>query len=168
MEGMVAKRPYCVYEANLRTTNCIKVKRKDTIDAVIVGYTDSPRSYLVALWDSDIEEFVPFVWITPQKDILAGLIDGMDRQSLPPLLAGNRSTDVRVQPSLVVEIGGDHIFPSIGFACGRRQKGQGWPLLSPTLIRERRDKTSSDITTVEEFLELPVMAGYPKPTRSTE
>ena len=162
-EGMVAKRPNAVYEANLETKNLIKIKLKDTVDALIVGYSDAPRSYLAALWDEELNEYVPFSWISPQKDLLADLVEQVIVLDLPSITAGGRATQVRLRPSLVVEIGGDKIFSTSNFPCGQHQTGQGWSLNAATLVDIRYDKSPADVTTVSQFLEIPPMAGYPKP-----
>ena len=161
MEGMMAKRGDAIYSANLRTLNLIKIKSKDTIDAVILGYTKIPRSYLLGLWDEDDYQFVPFVWVTPQKEIIADeqILEPMD-PSFPPFVAGGRKTQVRINPKIVVEVKGDKISPTKEFICGKKQTGTGWTIFSATISQIRTDKTSNEVTTVGEFLELHKMAGY--------
>jgi DNA ligase 1 len=159
MEGMIAKRPETIYEAGAETMNFLKIKTKDTIDAAVLGYRESPRSYLLGLFDFEEEEFVPFLWITPQQDVLAHQVDRFLDPLLPPLTISGRTTTKRVQPDLVVEVEGDRIYINDQFECGKKETGHGWSLFAANLVQIRFDKSSSDVTSVRNFLELPKMMG---------
>lgn len=161
LEGMIAKRPDAIYESDCMTKNFLKIKLKDTVDAVILGYINSPRSYLFGLWDEDENVHIPFVWITVpkgQRDVIAEEIE-LHKEDLPPLSVGDRITEVRTKADFVVEVEGDHLQVSEKFPCGKRQTGKGWTLNAANIKKIRRDKGVSDITTVESFLSLQAMAG---------
>lgn len=164
LEGMIAKRPDAIYEADCMTKNFLKIKSKDTVDAVVLGYIDSPRSYLLGLWDEDENIYVPFVWVTVpnnQRDVIAEEVK-LNSQDSPPLSAGDRITEVRTVPDFVVEVAGDRLQETEKFPCGKRQTGKGWTLFAASIKGIRYDKGVSDITTVDGFLGLQTMAGQEK------
>lgn len=164
LEGMIAKRPVGTYESDCMTKNFLKIKVKDTIDAVVLGYMTKPQSYLLGLLDEESNELVPFVWVTipeNQKDILAGETE-LHIQDLPPITAGGRTTEFRTVPDLIVEVEGDKIHETNKYPCGKKQTGKGWTLFAASIKQIRLDKGVDDITTVDTFLNLNSMAGYKK------
>lgn len=164
LEGMIAKRPAGIYESDCMTKNFLKIKVKDTVDAVVLGYLTKPQSYLLGLLDEESNELVPFVWVTipeNQKDTLAGEIE-LHIQDLPPIAVGGRTTEFRTVPDLVVEVEGDKIHETDKFPCGKKQTGKGWTLFAASIKQIRLDKGVDDITTVDTFLNLNSMAGYRK------
>lgn len=165
LEGMIAKRPAEIYEADCESKEFLKIKVKDTVDAIVMGYINSPRSYLLGILNEDKTDFVPFVWVTipiKQKDILVDEIKLHVRQDLPSIIAGGRATEIRTIPDLVVEVEGDAIYRNDTYDCGKNQTGNGWSLFEARILQIRVDKGPNDVTTVDAFLNLNRMAGYAK------
>lgn len=164
LEGMIAKRPLEIYESDSMTKNFLKIKVKDTIDAVVMGYINTPRSYLLGLFDEEDDDFVPFLWITIPKDQDDFLMNEVKQyiQDLPPINAGGRTTEFRVSSEIVVEVEGDRIYENDKFTCGKKQTGKGWSLFAASISQIRTDKGADDATTVGAFLNLNTMAGYTK------
>jgi ATP-dependent DNA ligase len=134
------------------------------VDAVVLGYTHSPRSYLFGLWDEDENVHVPFVWITipkDQRDVIVEEIE-LHNDDLPSLSVGGRTTEVRTTPDFVVEVEGDRLQESDKFSCGRRQTRKEWTLNAANIKQIRHDKGIKDITTFSTFLSLQTMAGQDK------
>ena len=122
----MAKRGDVSYTTNLQTMKIIKIKSKDSVDAVILGYSEEPRSYLLGIWDEDDFLFSPFVWVTPQKDFLMGEdLIGLVDQSLSQISVGGRKTVIQLEPIIVVEVEGDKIMRTKAFSCGEKQTGTG-------------------------------------------
>jgi ATP-dependent DNA ligase len=164
LEGMIAKRPWGIYEADCMTKNFLKIKVKDTVDAVVMGYINAPRSYLLGIFDVDDDDFVPFLWVTIPKDQKDVLVNEVSQyvQNLSPIIAGGRTTEFRLSPEIVVEVEGDKIYENDKFTCGKEQTGKGWSLFAANLKEIRTDKGADDVTTVGAFLNLHTMAGYNK------
>lgn len=163
-EGMIAKRPSETYESDCITEKFLKIKAEDTVDAIVMGYTNEPRSYLLGIFDEDESDFVPFLWITipkGQKDVLVNEVKQYV-QDLPPINAGGRTTELRVSSEIVVEVEGDKIYENDKFSCGKKQTGRGWSLFAASISQIRIDKGADDVTTVGAFLNLNTMAGYTK------
>jgi DNA ligase-1 len=163
-EGIIGKRPDAPYEAGARTNKRIKIKPVDTVDAVLIGYNSQNDAYLAAVYDIDANSFVPFVWISSglNVDEKRTLAEERDRAALPDssrAIIADRQVDLQLQPLIVVEIAGDHIHPTDKYPCGLHQDGRGWTLMGAKFVRLRPDKGPNDVTTLEEFLSLPVMAG---------
>lgn len=164
LEGMIAKRPYEIYEADCEARDFLKIKIKDTVDAIVMGYMENPRSYLLGLLN-DENDFVPFVWVTVpvnQTDILADEIKYHIQPDAPPISAGGRITEFQTKVSIVVEVEGDKIYKNDKYECGKKQTGNGWSLFEAKISQIRTDKGPNDITSVEAFLKLNRMAGYTK------
>jgi ATP-dependent DNA ligase len=165
LEGMIAKRPTEIYEADCESKEFLKIKVKDTVDAIVMGYINSPRSYLLGILNEDKTDFVPFVWVTipiRQKDILVDEIKLHVHPNLPSINAGGRATEIRTIPGLVVEVEGDKIYKNDKYDCGKKQTGSGWSLFEARILQMRVDKGPNDVTTVDAFLNLNRMAGYAK------
>ena len=167
-EGIIGKRPDASYEAGSRTSRRIKVKPIDTIDAVLIGYNIQADAYLAAVYDVDADEFTPFAWVFSglRPDEKKTLGQARDRAAIPDspgLVVAGRSVDIRVAPLIVAEIEGDHIHPSDKYPCGLPQTTRGWTLRSTRFVRLRPDKGPGDVTSLDEFLSLPVMVGHDPP-----
>ena len=168
-EGMIAKRPNVGYEAGKRTKNRIKIKPMDTVDAVLIGYSTGNRCYLAALLDENSGEYVPFAWIYSGAGLRAEAQMELEASRLLVQMSGAKAfrvadkiADVIMSPQIIAEIGGDHIHPA-DYPCGLHTTGKGWTLFGAKFIRLRDDKGLNDVTTVSEFLSLPVVAGYERP-----
>lgn len=164
-EGAIAKRPWVEYEANMRTSNRVKIKIKDYIDAVVLGYKIEVGSFLAALIDKS-GELKPFAWVPIIEDMKHSL-EALRDTEIPAITMGDRTTDIQVKPEMVVEIQGDHIYQLANSEC-KDLSGVGWSLFSPTVKRIREDKAAIDATTVDEFLRLPVVSGHTKPSTNEE
>ena len=162
LEGMIARRPDLIYEADCSTKKFLKIKIHDSVDAVVIGYIDIPRSYLVGVLDEKENEIVPFAWITIsalQSDPLEADVKSMIT-NLPTIVVGGKKTEYRLSPNLVVEIEGDKIYENVNYPCGKAQTGTGWSLQQARISRIRTDKNRNDATTVEAFLKLDRAVGY--------
>lgn len=167
-EGMIGKRPDAPYEAGKRTSNRIKIKPLDTVDAILLGYSSATGAYLVAVANELTWDFVPFAWVVGglKADQHSSFEMACQQARVPnakPIPVAGKVADVVFQPSIIVEIGGDHIHPSQKYPCGRDLTGQGWTLYGAKFLGIRDDKGLNDVTTESEFLSLPVMSGHERP-----
>lgn len=163
LEGVITKRPTMIYVASAQSNDFLKIKVKDSVDAAILGYTEKPRSYLMAVFDEDDEQYVPFSWITipeGQKDILEGKISEFVDPKLPNITIAGKTTLFRTYPGLVVEVDGDKLQSTDLYPCGVKQTGKGWSLFQARIVQIRTDKGPDDVNTVSDFLALSKMAGY--------
>ncbi len=174
-EGSIFNRPLAPYEAGERSDSRVKVKPFDNLDAVLVAYNSRSDAYLAAVRDTVTGELVPFAWVSVG-------ITAHDRSSLAaakrhlatsgPTLGATSAevagaVDEWLMPSIVAEIGGDCIQPSLKFFCGRREDGRGWTLFGARFARVREDKPASDCSTVSDFLRIRPEMGV-RPPRSGE
>ena len=167
-EGIIGKRPDGIYEAGARSSRRIKIKPIDTVDAALTGYNRDNDLYLAGVYDMDADAFTPFAWVSSgltavKKEALAQERDRVAFQDSWSLTVADRRVDLQLQPPIVVEIEGDHIQPTDKYPCGLRQEGRGWTLRGARFGRLRPDKGPDDVTTLDEFLSLPVVLGYDPP-----
>jgi ATP-dependent DNA ligase len=160
MEGMIAKRPNATYSPNSQSMHFLKIKSKETLDAVILGYIFNPLSYLVAVRDQDQDHYVPFAWVPTSNSDLLDAVKNLNDSSQPPIITKGRKTDVRIRPEIVVEVEGDSIIPSNRFNCGKNKTGKGWTLYAARFVRIRNDKSTFEVSTVDDFLRLPAKSSY--------
>lgn len=190
-EGIIAKRLDGVYEAGARSWNWIKFKKAmdtklaDTMDVVVMGFTlgEGKRTafgvgqFLTGVYDKKNDTIVTLTKVG------TGLTDEQFREFMtrvkklhakekPPLYVVDTllTPDVWIEPSLVVEIGGDEITRSAVHTAGRVMepsksgkafsvKTPGYALRFPKLIRFRDDRRPEDATTVTEIEKLFAMQG---------
>ena len=167
-EGIMAKsfKDDSIYQAGNRGYNWLKLKSleggklKDTIDVVLVGvfYGKGRRTgvygtYIGAVYDPKNDNFIAFTrFFSGLTDELSeSLTRDMKEYSVekkPKNVICEDKPDVWLKPEVVMEITGDEITISDKYAT------LGYSMRFPVFLRLRPEKSSKDITTVEEIKEL--------------
>lgn len=137
LEGVIAKRADSRYEEGRRSSNWLKVKAFDTIDAVIIGYTSDKRavsSLAVAVYDHDELRFIGKVGTGMSAADIKALHEKLapERTSTPPCECPAGYKDIQwVQPRYVAEI-------------RYLEFGTQGMLRNPSFLRLRNDKTPEE------------------------
>lgn len=170
MEGLIVVNPSSRYLSSFpsgRSSDRLKLKKTDPIDAVIVGYdlsgqTDGskPISFMLAVYDEIRNEYATICraksgLTAKQRDAMAKRCKSLDNSQSKRLLFLS-TPDVVVAPDAVVEIEIDYIHPSRNYSCGLRDEGTGYGAMNARFISgaARNDKRPDQATTVREFLNL--------------
>lgn len=137
LEGVIAKREDSRYEEGQRSSNWLKVKAFESIDAVIVGYTSDKRAVsalALAAYDGDVLRFIGKVGTgMSMQDVktLRRLLEP-DERSEPPCECPAGYRDIRwVEPRHVAEI-------------RYLEFGAQGMLRSPSFLRIRSDKSPQE------------------------
>lgn len=168
LEGLIAKNPTDSYQAGARSYSWIKLKiaddklLDDSIDCVILGYYHGKghRSqfgiggFLVGIYDEESEEFKTIskigTGLTEDQWIrLKEAADKLKVKEKPKNLVSDKlfTPDVYVEPKIVVEIGADEISKSPSHTAG-------YALRFPRLLKFRKDKSPTQITTLSEIIKM--------------
>lgn len=181
-EGIIVIKPSAVYQSSYsgkRSQERLKIKSVDPVDAVIVGYELSRKpsdpqviAFLLAVYDDQRDKFVTI------GKVISGLTDDQ-RESLYKLCIGLEAPnsgrveakvapDRWVQPSIVVELEVDYIYPSEEYTCGLYSEGIGYGSQHAKFVsgEVRKDKRPEQATTVTEFLTIRKEPGLTRRTAS--
>lgn len=172
LEGVMAKDLTAPYIAGARKFAWIKLKRSykgtldDTLDLVIIGYYAGKGkrtefglgALLVAAYNAkkDLFESVAKIGTGMSEEMLSTLesiLSKISTKAKPPRVACELKPDHWVQPKYVVETRADEITLSPMHSCGK-EKGAGYALRFPRMIKLRSEKKPEDATTTEEVKEM--------------
>jgi bifunctional non-homologous end joining protein LigD len=137
LEGVIAKREDSRYEEGQRSSNWLKVKAFDTIDAVIVGFTSDKRaisSLALAVYDEDVLRFIGKVGTGMSMRDVKGLREMLepDLTEGPPVASPAGYRDIQwVNPKYVAEV-------------RYLEFGTQGMLRNPSFMRLRTDKTPEE------------------------
>jgi len=169
LEGVMAKDLDAPYIAGARKYAWIKLKRsykgslQDTVDVVIIGYDKGKGkrtkfglgALLAAAYNDkkDVFESVAKIGTGMTEEILANLEEMLSKTSAktkPARVISEIVPDVWVVPKYVIEVRADEITLSPMHSCGK-EKGKGYALRFPRMIKYRMDKKPEEATTTEEI-----------------
>jgi len=171
LEGIIAKDLNAPYTAGKRKFAWIKLKKSygkamDTVDALIVGYYRGKGAraefgfggLLVAVYNENKERFETIAKVgsgftEEEMGKFAEDLGKMRTNNAPANLDYKIEPDFWVKPKMVVEIAYDNITKSPVHTCGE-EKGKGFALRFPRLVRLRDDKGPYDVTTTREIREM--------------
>lgn len=137
LEGVIAKREDSRYEEGQRSSNWLKVKAFNTIDAVIVGFTSDKRaisSLALAVYDNDVLRFIGKVGTGMSMRDVKRLREMLEPEltNEPPVESPAGYRDIHwVKPRYVAEV-------------RYLEFGTQGMLRSPSFLRLRTDKTSRE------------------------
>lgn len=134
LEGVIAKNPSSDYRPGRRTRNWLKIKAFQTLDAVIVGYTEELRAVsalALGLFDDGTLQFIGKVGTGMSADdvrMLKQLLEPLEVET-PPVDAPSSYGEIRwVEPKHVCEV-------------RYLEFGKQGMLRNPIFIRLRADKS---------------------------
>ncbi|MEI7961168.1 MAG: ATP-dependent DNA ligase [archaeon] len=172
LEGIMAKDLNAPYLAGARKFAWIKLKRSykgsldDTLDLVIIGYYAGKGkrtqfglgALLVATYNEKNDEFesVAKIGTGMTEEILAeleGLLSKISTKTKPARVTSELEVDHWVTPKYVIEVRADEITHSPMHSCGK-EKGKGYALRFPRMIKIRSEKKPEDATTTEEVKQM--------------
>ncbi len=172
LEGIIAKDLNAPYIAGARKFAWIKLKRSykgslsDTLDLVIVGYYKGKGkrtefglgALLVAAYnsDKDVFESVAKIGTGMSEETLSELENLLSKISLKNKQArviSELKPSFWVSPKYVIEVRADEITLSPLHSCGK-EKGKGYALRFPRMIKFRMDKKPEEATTTTEIINL--------------
>jgi len=152
-EGVMAKKLDGVYKPGSRVGYGMKIKPvMETLDLVIVGaeWGEGKRagwlsSFVIACRDPDTGEFLEVGRVaTGVKELeSSGVNYAQITEILKPYVIEEKGREVRIQPTLVIEVNYEEIQKSPTYASG-------FALRFPRFIRLREDKGAEDISTLEQ------------------
>jgi len=168
LEGIMAKDLFAPYIAGARKFAWIKLKRSykgtldDTLDLAIIGYYEGKGkrtqfglgALLVAAYNSEKDVFESVAKIgTGMSEEMLGELEGILSKTIskkkPVRVICELEPDHWVIPTIVVETRADEITQSPMHACGK-EKGKGYALRFPRMIKLRTDKKAEQSTTTDE------------------
>ncbi|MFA5126155.1 MAG: ATP-dependent DNA ligase [archaeon] len=168
LEGVMAKDLDAPYIAGARKFAWIKLKRSykgtldDTLDLVIIGYYKGKGkrtqfglgALLVAAYNEkkDLFESVAKIGTGMSEEMLGeleGLLSKTISKNKPVRVVSELEPDCWVIPKYVVETRADEITLSPLHSCGK-EKGKGYALRFPRMIKLRSDKKPETATTTTE------------------
>jgi len=168
LEGIMAKDLDAPYIAGARKFAWIKLKRSykgtldDTLDLVIIGYYKGKGkrtqfglgALLAAAYNEkkDLFESVAKIGTGMSEEMLSeleGLLSKTISKNKPARVVSELEPDLWVIPKYVVETRADEITLSPLHSCGK-EKGKGYALRFPRMIKLRSDKKPETATTTEE------------------
>jgi len=168
LEGIMAKDLDAPYIAGARKYAWIKLKRsykgtlQDTVDVVIIGYDKGKGkrtkfglgALLAAAYNDkkDVFESVAKIGTGMTEEILTTLEEMLSKTSAknkPARVISELIPDIWVVPKVVIEVRADEITLSPMHSCGK-EKGKGYALRFPRMIKYRMDKKPEEATTTDE------------------
>jgi len=168
LEGIIAKDLNATYIAGARKFAWIKLKRSykgtldDTLDLVIIGYYNGKGkrtefglgALLVATYNNkkDLFESIAKVGTGMTEEnltLLEELLSKVKVKNKPARVVSEIEPDIWVEPIYVIETRADEITLSPLHSCGK-EKGKGYALRFPRMIKIRSDKKAENSTTTEE------------------
>jgi DNA ligase-1 len=169
LEGIIAKDLNAPYIAGARKFAWIKLKRsykgtlEDTVDLAIIGYYKGKGkrtefglgALLAAAYNDkkDVFESVAKIGTGMSEETLSeleGLLSKTPVKNKPARVISELEPDHWVQPKYVIETRADEITLSPMHSCGK-EKGKGYALRFPRMVKLRSDKKPEDATTTEEI-----------------
>jgi DNA ligase-1 len=169
LEGIIAKDLNAPYIAGARKFAWIKLKRsyrgalEDTVDVVIIGYYKGKGkrtkfglgALLVAVYNNKIDVFESIAKIGTgmSEEMLAeleGILSKISAKKKPARVISELEPDYWVTPHYIIETRADEITRSPMHSCGK-EKGAGYALRFPRMIKIRSDKKAEEATTTEEI-----------------
>lgn len=154
-EGIMVKTPDGTYKPGARVGQMIKVKPTlDTVDAVIVGgeYGEGKRSawiasFLIAVRSEDGFVEVGRVGSGLKEKDSEGTSFGQVTELLEAHIVETHGREVRVEPTLVVEVASEEVQKSDAYSSG-------YALRFPRIVRVREDRGVDDATSLSEIEEM--------------
>jgi DNA ligase-1 len=169
LEGIMAKDLNAKYIAGARKFAWIKLKRsykgtlEDTLDLAIIGYYKGKGkrtqfglgALLVATYNNkkDLFESVAKIGTGMSEETLKQLEEILSKiitKQKPARVITELEPEHWVIPKHVIEVRADEITLSPMHSCGK-EKGKGYALRFPRMIKSRSDKKPEDATTTEEI-----------------
>ena len=168
LEGIIAKDLDAPYIAGARKFAWIKLKRSykgsldDTLDLVIIGYYNGKGkrtqfglgALLAAAYNEkkDMFESIAKIGTGMSEENLADLENILSKiisKKKPARVVSELEPDNWVLPTQVIEVRADEITLSPMHSCGK-EKGKGFALRFPRMIKMRTDKKAENATSVDE------------------
>lgn len=154
-EGIMLKTPAGAYKPGARVGQMIKVKPTlDTVDAVIVGgeYGEGKRSawiasFLIAVRSDDGYVEIGRVGSGLKEKDSEGTSFGQVTELLEKHIVQTRGREVRVEPTLVVEVASEEVQRSDAYSSG-------YALRFPRIVRVRDDRDPDEATSLAEIEEM--------------
>ena len=183
LEGIVAKDLNAPYIAGARKFAWIKLKRsykgelQDSVDLVVLGFYKGKGKrtafglggLLAGVYEPKSDEFKSVTRIGTgfSEQMLADLHQTLSKDAVshkPARVDSELVPDVWVDPKYVVEVRADEITKSPMHTCGR-EKGTGYALRFPRILKLRTDKEPEQATSVGEIVK---MYGHQKKVKVEE
>jgi DNA ligase-1 len=172
LEGVIAKDLNATYIAGARKFAWIKLKRSykgtldDTLDLTIIGYYTGKGkrtefglgALLVAAYNdkNDTFESIARIGTGMSEEMLTELEKILSKtivKNKPARVISEITPDYWVSPNYVIETRADEITLSPMHSCGK-EKGKGYALRFPRMIKIRSDKKPENSTTTSEVKEM--------------